>query len=1056
MSNVISDSNETVHAYVVAGSTHDNLLETLDGIAESTRQPVYVVVAVTSGGFDVQAIAGSLKERFGDRGRVVNIGRQANFGCAIRAAQTSDAVTALGKPDWLWLFHDDAVAEPTALAQLLEQVNQAQGVAVVGPKQVEWGNRDHLLEAGIDATRSGTRVALTAPGEIDQGQYDDRQDVLAVGSVAMLVRADVWSKLRGFDPHLGPFGDGLEFGRRVRRAGYRVLVAPKAVVAHKQRSLAPNGDIDQSFRARRAARLYNWCVAMPAFMPLFAILGLFFWTPVRALSALLTRKSHGASAEMGAYWDLVKALPAVGRARRRTRKVAKVPRSALRTVELSRSQLRKRRAALRRVDRRGIPERQQIDQTAQRLRIKARNDYLLAFFSTVIVACIVSVVGWYRFFPGIEGGAWANLPADWSQIWTQSWSRWVLAGDGSPGPVNPMLPVFAIASLPLAIFGVSPLISAVVFMVCALPLAAIGGWAIGGCFTRSTPLRVGSAAAWAGQPALIYALTSGNIPGVVAWVSLPVVVVGLCRATRLIPPIQITGVEETVFVRRFDAVMWGAIASFGAMAFVSAAPGLLPVLIAVAYLMATLPAGSSVLESRALVEGNAPSGARIEQQSARATLRQRLVAATIVWIPAFVLTVHSWTSNWSGNLLQRFFDPTGAEFASSGALEILTGAGDGSVLGFVSGGLLAACALVSLLVTTFAKDAHPWQARVSGAVGALVLLWIVGSQIFAAQRFQYTALYAVVAVCWLITTLSMVRDVPVHVSPARTGLWRQRFGSVPLVASGVLGSVVLIMLLFGGSLTPAPSPRIPFVAEQAQNGPRASRLLVIENTDQGIEAELMRGVGLQQADLSLGIREPHLDTVDAARSDLAQAIGTLAANPSSKAVEKLSEHAVDVVLLAPGDAQDDLMDNLDASGGLERIGTTELGAMWRVRPSGAVPGRVMIDSEAIDAGPLTVNTQVDVAKDSVVYVAEAADAGWSASFNGVQLERMDDKDEWRTAFEIPSGSGKLSIQYRPVSTAWWAISVAVVSGVALVLAMPWRPRKGTWVVLASGGDDVQS
>ena len=57
--------------------------------------------------------------------------------------------------------------------------------------------------------------------EIDQGQHDDREDVLAVGTAGMLVRPAVWDELGGTDP--------------VRRVHHR----HRATKPHHPRGLTP-------------------------------------------------------------------------------------------------------------------------------------------------------------------------------------------------------------------------------------------------------------------------------------------------------------------------------------------------------------------------------------------------------------------------------------------------------------------------------------------------------------------------------------------------------------------------------------------------------------------------------------------------------------------------------------------------------------------------------------------------------------------------------------------------------------------------------------------------
>lgn len=79
-------------------------------------------------------------------------------------------------------------------------------------------------------------LARTTPvgyKEIDRGQYDRPAPCVACGG-AMMVRADVFRELGGFDATFDPFGpEDLDFSLRVLQAGWRALYIPTAVAYHE-------------------------------------------------------------------------------------------------------------------------------------------------------------------------------------------------------------------------------------------------------------------------------------------------------------------------------------------------------------------------------------------------------------------------------------------------------------------------------------------------------------------------------------------------------------------------------------------------------------------------------------------------------------------------------------------------------------------------------------------------------------------------------------------------------------------------------------------------------
>lgn len=77
------------------------------------------------------------------------------------------------------------------------------------------------------------RVTPVGFGEADKGQYDIPRPCIACGG-AMMVRADVFERLKGFDPLFGPFGpEDLDFSLRLQKAGYKAMYIPGAVGYHQ-------------------------------------------------------------------------------------------------------------------------------------------------------------------------------------------------------------------------------------------------------------------------------------------------------------------------------------------------------------------------------------------------------------------------------------------------------------------------------------------------------------------------------------------------------------------------------------------------------------------------------------------------------------------------------------------------------------------------------------------------------------------------------------------------------------------------------------------------------
>lgn len=233
-------------AILVTSGVSPYLNQALTALALQTRAPqltLVVNVEATSASIeDLQALVQASGLTALSHTELINAPEAMNFGQAVaRAVELIESGhyrshVNTNTPLWLWLLHDDSAPQVDCLENLQSATANARSVAMAGPKQVDWDNPGKLLEVGLRVTASARRANEIVPGEIDQGQYDDRVDVLAVGSAGVLVDYHPFIKLGGFSEHFGPFGDGLELSKVMRLAGYRVIVVPEAVIRHRQAS----------------------------------------------------------------------------------------------------------------------------------------------------------------------------------------------------------------------------------------------------------------------------------------------------------------------------------------------------------------------------------------------------------------------------------------------------------------------------------------------------------------------------------------------------------------------------------------------------------------------------------------------------------------------------------------------------------------------------------------------------------------------------------------------------------------------------------------------------
>ncbi|MET0908582.1 MAG: glycosyltransferase family 2 protein, partial [Ilumatobacteraceae bacterium] len=128
--------------------------------------------------------------------------------------------------------HDDVALDPDALRLMVEELYRS-NAGMVGPKLVAWDDPRVLESVGMGVDRFGEVDRTIEFGEVDQEQHDGVRDVFVLPSACMLVRADLFRELGGFDEAISFHGEDVELCWRIHHSGARVVVAPSARARHR-------------------------------------------------------------------------------------------------------------------------------------------------------------------------------------------------------------------------------------------------------------------------------------------------------------------------------------------------------------------------------------------------------------------------------------------------------------------------------------------------------------------------------------------------------------------------------------------------------------------------------------------------------------------------------------------------------------------------------------------------------------------------------------------------------------------------------------------------------
>ncbi len=152
------------------------------------------------------------------------------------------------------LCHDDIALAPDAVRVMVEELFRS-NAGIVGPKLVDWDQPRLLQHVGLGLDRFGEVDPVVDPGEFDQEQHDAVRDVFVLPSACLLVRADLFRALGGFDPAISFHGEDVDLCWRAHLTGARVVVAPDAAARHRERLADRRPDLNhRMLRSRHRMR----------------------------------------------------------------------------------------------------------------------------------------------------------------------------------------------------------------------------------------------------------------------------------------------------------------------------------------------------------------------------------------------------------------------------------------------------------------------------------------------------------------------------------------------------------------------------------------------------------------------------------------------------------------------------------------------------------------------------------------------------------------------------------------------------------------------------------
>ncbi|HSL75148.1 MAG TPA: glycosyltransferase [Ilumatobacteraceae bacterium] len=430
------------------------------------------------------------------------------------------------------ICHDDVAPDPGALRVLVEELYRSNAGAV-GPKLVEWDEPRVLQSVGLSMDRFGEIDPVVEPGEVDQEQHDGVRDVFVLPSAYLLVRADLFRELGGFDPAIDYHGEDIELCWRIHHSGARVIVAPSARVRHlgalrDRRPDLPHGRLRARHRMRSVATLTG-ASRLPV-----RVLELVVLTLTELLIGPFTGRFGQAWKSLGALVGLLPRTPAIIARRRQVKPGRLVPEREVYSLQERGS------ARLNSY----VRSRETTTYVGSGVEVRRWRPSTTAPVLAWIAVIIAVVVGGRSFFDGgiPAVGEFLPFPASPANLLETFMSGWNPSGSGATSP-NPTGWAILVALSTTTLFHMGLLHT--LFVLGLILVGVAGTWKLAGLFP-STRAQVGALVVYAATPLVSGAMSSGRLTVLVVYAAVPWIVHLLRRAVGISTADPLLSAADTV------------------------------------------------------------------------------------------------------------------------------------------------------------------------------------------------------------------------------------------------------------------------------------------------------------------------------------------------------------------------------------------------------------------------------------------------------------------------------------------------------------------------------
>lgn len=219
-------SNSLISIIIVNYNGKEYLLNCLEGVFASTY-PDFEVIVVDNGSEDGSVAAA--EKMYGPRPNFKVVALEKNFGPSY--ARNRGVEVSQGR--YIAFLDNDTRPEPSWLEPLVGAMEKDSQIGACQCKILLMDEPEKIDYVGDYISNLGFLVQRAPDGTVDEGQFDQPEEILSAKSAAMAIRREAFDQAGGFDEDYFIYVEETDLGWRVWLSGYKIVFVPQSVVYHK-------------------------------------------------------------------------------------------------------------------------------------------------------------------------------------------------------------------------------------------------------------------------------------------------------------------------------------------------------------------------------------------------------------------------------------------------------------------------------------------------------------------------------------------------------------------------------------------------------------------------------------------------------------------------------------------------------------------------------------------------------------------------------------------------------------------------------------------------------